>query len=223
VERKIKIYLAGDSTVTHKHETPYAGWGQMLGEFFNKNISICNQAESGRSTRSFIREGRFDNIKKLIKTGDYLFIQFGHNDQKQDDRYTDPYTTYSENLKTFIKMSRDVGAIPILVTPVFRRLFCDAGILYDTHVDYAKAVRKVAIDENVVLIDLHKKSGDLLEELGVVASKDIFLHIKAGIYDHSPNGIEDDTHFSEYGARVIAKLIVDEIENKIPDLADYLN
>jgi len=218
----LTIYLAGDSTVTHQHEEPFAGWGQMMQPFFKDDAIIANHAYSGCSTKSFVVQGRLEKIESTIAPGDYLLIQFGHNDEKDNEWYTEPYTTFTEGLKVYIEAARAKKAHPILITPVFRRLFSDNGDLYDSHHDYAKAIRKLAEAENVPLIDLHQRSGDLLEELGMEKSKDIFLHIEPGVYSNHPDGIEDDTHFSEYGAQEMAKLVISEIQVQVPELAKFL-
>ena len=216
------IYLAGDSTVCDQEHKPYAGWGQMLPPFFKKEIRIANHAYSGCSTRSFVVQGRLEKIETTLSAGDFLLIQFGHNDEKDNEWYTEPYTTFTAGLKVYIDAARAKGAQPVLITPVFRRLFSEAGDLYDSHHDYAKAVRLLAEAENAPLIDLHKRSGDLIEGLGMEKSKDIFLHIAPGIYTDHPDGIEDDTHFSEYGACEMARLVALEIRAQIPELAQYL-
>jgi len=216
------IYLAGDSTVTDQEHKPFAGWGQMMQPFFKAGATISNHAHSGCSTKSFVVQKRLKKILEVIKEGDYLLIQFGHNDEKNNEWYTEPFTTFTEGLKVYIEATREKTAYPVLVTPAFRRLFSERGILYDTHHDYAKAVRKLAIEEHVPLIDLHKRSGDLLESLGAEKSKDIFLHIEPGIYEQHPDGIEDDTHFSEFGAREMAKLVIAEIRDHVPELIEFL-
>jgi len=216
------IFLAGDSTVTNQECLPFAGWGQMFGLHFDDNVKVVNYAHSGCSSLSFIEQGRLARIGNELQKGDYLFIQFGHNDEKDNEWYSDPFTTFTDNLRIYIKLARDKSATPVLVTPVFRRLFCDAGVLFDSHLDYAVAVRDLAASDGVVLIDLHKRSGDLLEVLGSEASKDIFLHIGPGVYDDFPDGLVDDTHFSVIGAGEIAKLVVAEIVDKKDDLARFI-
>jgi len=219
----ITVYLAGDSTVTHQHQKPYAGWGQMVQPFFEDDVIIANHAYSGCSTKNFIVQGRLEGILATIKPNDYLFIQFGHNDEKDNEWYTEPYTTFTDGLKVYLEAAREKGAHPVLVTPVFRRLFSEAGELFDSHHDYAKAVKKLAGVENVPLIDLHKRSGDLIEEMGPEKSKDIFLHIAPNLYPVCmEEGLEDDTHFSIFGAHEMAKLVIAEIRAQLPELAKHL-
>ena len=215
------IYIAGDSTAANQTNV-YVGWGQMLQAFFKLEVVVDNRAANGRSSKSFIEEKRLDKISVAIRQGDYLLIQFGHNDQKPDERGTQPFTTYPETLKRYIDAAREKGALPVLITPVHRRKFDENGIQQDTHGSYPEAMRRLAVAENVPLIDLHKRSGELLAALGVEKSKDLFTHVAPGVYEQFPSGIKDDTHFSEYGAKEMAKLVVDEIRINIAELAQYL-
>lgn len=217
----ITIYLAGDSTVANypKWKSPKAGWGQMISDMFEKNIVVKNQAVPGRSTKSYIDEGRLDKILKQIKKGDYLFIQFGHNDEKSQDpsRYTDPTTTYKSYLKQYIDGARKKGAIPILVTPVERRSFTVSGQALDTHGNYPAAMKELGKEVHVPVIDLTAKSKDFFQQLGPDQTKDIFLCLNAGEYSNYPSGITDNVHFQEKGANEMAKLVVKGIEElKIP-------
>lgn len=220
----VVVYLAGDSTVCDQENIPYAGWGQALGCFFKKGISISNHAYSGRSSKSFIEEGRLEKILENIKEGDYLFIQFGHNDQKEDKRYTEPNTTYKIMLKVYIDEARKRKAIPVLITPVARRHFDENGKIVGSglHFDYPKAMRELAEKENVFLIDLLQMSARLYEKLGVEESKKLFVHAKPGEYPQFPEGVEDNTHFNMYGAYEIAKLVVEGIKNSDLKLREYL-
>ena len=220
----IVVYLAGDSTVCDQENLPYAGWGQALGCFFKKGVSISNHAYSGRSSKSFIEEGRLEQILQTIKEGDYLFIQFGHNDQKDDKRYTEANTTYKIMLKVYIDEARKRGAVPVLVTPVARRHFDENGKIAGSglHFDYPKAVRELAEKENVFLIDLLQMSSQFYEKLGVEESKKLFVHAKPKELPQFPEGIEDNTHFNMYGAYEIAKLVVEGIKKLDLKLKDYL-
>jgi len=217
------IFLAGDSTVA-KDQKPFAGWGQMLQPFFKPEIVVANHAKSGRSSKSYIAEKRLETIINEIKPGDYLLVQFGHNDQKPDeDRKTDPFTTYPQTLQIYIDAAHAKGAFPVLITPVYRRRFNENGVQQDTHGEYPNAVRRLAAQKNVPLLDLHKKSGELIAELGVEKSKDIFVHVEPGVYEKHPQGIQDDTHFSKYGAAEIARLVINQIKDSMPELAAYIN
>lgn len=220
----IVVYLAGDSTVCDQENSPYAGWGQALGCFFKKGVSISNHAYSGRSSKSFIEEGRLAKILENIKEGDYLFIQFGHNDQKDDKRYTEANTTYKIMLKVYIDEARKRGAVPVLVTPVARRHFDENGKIVGSglHFGYPQAMRELAEKENVFLIDLLQMSSQLYEKLGVEESKKLFVHAKPGEYPQFPEGVEDNTHLNMYGAYEIAKLVVEGIKKVDLKLKEYL-
>lgn len=213
-EDKITIYLAGDSTVTDSSEAgfPFSGWGQMLPYFFKHDVAIANHAIGGRSSKSFITEGRLKVIEDNIKDGDYLLIQFGHNDQKTDEhRSTDPETTYPEHLQKYIDVAHAKGATPILLTSVHRQYFNDDGTLIDTHQHYLEAVRKLAAEENVLLIDLANKSKELFEQLGPEETKSIFLWGHPGEWINHSAGVKDRTHFQENGGLKIAELVIEGI------------
>jgi len=214
--QQITIYLAGDSTVTDPSADgfPFSGWGQMLNYYFKHDVVIANHAVGGRSSKSFISEGRLDGIIEEIKEGDFLFIQFGHNDQKSDEeRFTDPDTTYLEHLKKYIDAARSKKATPVLLTSVHRRYYDTDGRIINTHTTYLDAVRKLAEEENVALIDLADRSKQLFEELGVEATKSIFLWGEPGEWKSSSNGVKDNTHFQELGSLQIAQLVVQGIRD----------
>ncbi len=220
------IFLAGDSTVTDQPESgyPYCGWGQLLPAQFKHDVAVDNHAQSGRSSRSFIHEGRLSAILERIKPEDFLFIQFGHNDEKPDpERGTDPFTTYKENLKKYIDAAREAKARPVLITPVHRRYFADDSTLTDTHGDYIIAVRELAEEEEVPLIDLAERSRLLFEQAGVEATKDDFMWVLPGEYVNFPSGVEDNTHFQERGARRLAQQVAEAIrELQLQPLQMYL-
>ncbi|GAF63976.1 putative esterase [Bacillus sp. TS-2] len=212
---KTKIYLAGDSTVANypKTSAPMAGWGQFLHLFVKEGVEIVNEATNGRSSKSFIEEGRLEKIQNNLKTGDYVFIQFGHNDQKSDERGTDPHTTYPEYLKKYLNVAKSAQAHPILITPVERRRFSAEGEFLPAHGEYPNAVKALAIQENIALIDLRKRSQMLMEELGHEQSKLLFTQLEKGEHPNYPEGVIDNTHFNESGAKEIAKLVVKEIHS----------
>ncbi|MCP1182070.1 rhamnogalacturonan acetylesterase [Paenibacillus sp. 1781tsa1] len=220
------VFLAGDSTVTDQPESgyPYCGWGQLLPAQFKHDVAVDNHAQSGRSSRSFINEGRLSAILERIKPEDFLFIQFGHNDEKPDpERGTDPFTTYKEYLKKYIDAAREAKARPVLITPVHRRYFADDGTLTDTHGDYIIAVRELAEEEGVPLIDLAERSRLLFEQAGVEATKDDFMWVLPGEYVNFPSGVEDNTHFQERGARRLAQQVAEAIrELQLQPLQMYL-
>lgn len=225
-QRQIRIFMIGDSTMADKplYENPERGWGQLFPQYFTDDVQVKNYAVNGRSTKSFIKEGRWDSVMKYLQKDDYVFIQFGHNDEKIEDsnRYAAPKVLYRENLIRFIKDARSKGATPILVTPVMRRKFDAAGKFTDTHGEYPDAVRAVAKETGVALIDLHTSSQALIEQHGVEGSKKLFLWMDGKHFKAAPDGKKDDTHFSEYGASQVASLVCAELKQKGSPLAQYL-
>jgi len=214
---KYRLYLAGDSTVqdVDSNISNEMGWGQQLPTLFTKDITIVNKAKGGRSTKSFINEGRLQEILDQLTDGDYLLIQFGHNDQKLNDpeRGTLPYEDYQENLKIFIETARKKGAIPILVTPVHRRKFNAYGHLVNSLGDYPIVMKHVGRSLGVPVIDLCEKSKRFYEALGPDSTKAMFAWYQLDEQEGDP----DDTHFSSYGAKEIAKLVVEGMEElKLP-------
>lgn len=224
--KKTKIFIAGDSTAASKQldKRPETGWGEMISLFFKDNVEFYNYAYNGRSTKSFIEEGRLDEIASHIEKGDFLFIQFGHNDAKADmERHTDPFTTYKSYLLKYIEVALEAGANPVLLTSIQRREFSDNKTLRDTHGDYPKAMREVAEKYGIMLIDMQKKSHILLEKLGDEKSKEIYLWLNPGQSENYPNGISDNTHFNGYGAKQIAGLVVEGIiENNMEPLSKFI-
>lgn len=217
MNKSINIFIAGDSTAATKQEDkrPETGWGEMLPEFFNEGVEFSNIAANGRSTKSFIDEGRLQKILDSIGVGDFLLIQFAHNDEKPKlDRHTDPFTTYKENLTKYINGAREHGATPVLLTPVCRRSFEDDGKIKNTHGDYPTAMEELAKELNVPLLDIGQKSKVLFEKLGTEGTKKIFLWVKKGESPNYPEGVEDNTHFCTNGAKEIAKLIAEELVKK---------
>ena len=225
-EHKVTIFMIGDSTMADKplNDNPERGWGQLFPQYLTEDILVKNYAVNGRSTKSFIKEGRWDSVMKYLQKDDYVIIQFGHNDEKIEDstRYAAPKGLYRENLTRFVKEARAKGANPILVTPVMRRKFDDNGKFVDTHGEYPEAVRTLAKELNVPLIDLHKSSQGLIEQHGVEGSKKIFLWMGPKHFKAAPDGKKDDTHFSEYGASQVASLVCAEIKEKNLPLAKHL-
>jgi lysophospholipase L1-like esterase len=222
----ITIFLAGDSTMAMKQpdKRPETGWGEMLQQYFEPaRVRVDDRAMNGRSTKTFIGEGRWQAIVDNLKKGDYVFVQFGHNDESKEkgERYTPP-EDYRNNLIKFVEEVRDRGGRPILLTPVVRRKFDSAGNFVDTHGGYPDVVRRVAKEQKVPLIDMHRKSETLLRKYGPEDSRRLFLQLKPGENPNYPNGVDDNTHFSPFGAEVMAKLAVEGIrENKL-GLRKYL-
>jgi lysophospholipase L1-like esterase len=203
------VYLLGDSTVCDQPLEPYNSWGQMLPRFFRPGVAIANHAESGESLRSSLGARRLDKVLSLIRPGDYLIIQYGHNDEKEKGEGVGAFTTYKSDLKRFVNGARNRGATPILVTPVQRRTFDAAGKITNSHGDYPEAVRQVANEDKVPLIDLHQMSTWFYEALGPEKS---VLAFKSG----------DGTHHNNYGSYELAKCVVEGIKRVAPDLAKYL-
>ena len=226
--QKPTLYTIGDSTMADKikpDENPENGWCQVLPSFFDLNkITIDNRAVNGRSTRSFINEKRWESVYKSLKKGDYVFIQFGHNDEKIADstRYTNPHTAYRYNLIRFVTEAREKGAIPILFSSIARRNFNEHGVLVGTHGEYPIEARLVAQEYNVPFIDLGYFSEVLEQSYGPEKSKDLHLHFKAGEHPYYPEGKADDTHLSYKGALEIAKIVVAELTKMNLDIATRL-
>jgi lysophospholipase L1-like esterase len=226
------VFLAGNSTVVDQVLEPYSAWGQMIPRFFksytegsfsdeNKSIiSIANHAESGESLKSFIGEKRLEKILSLIKKDDHLFIEFAHNDQKIKD--LDPFVGYKKLLKQFIDSAKNHGAKPVLITSMHRRVFDSSGHIVNTLGDFPEAMRQSAKEENVPLLDLNKMSKTLWEALGDEASKNAFVYVPMGTFPNQEKAIKDDTHFSNYGAYLLAQCLVELIRQNIPELAAQL-
>lgn len=221
------IFMIGNSTMADKpfkDGNPEKGWGQIFPLYFKEGIKIENHAINGRSTKSFIDERRWDSVVSKIETGDFVIIEFGHNDAKKDDpkRFADANTDFKLNLEKFINETREKGGIPILATPIVRRRFDEQGKFYDVHGDYPKVVRELSENLKVMLLDLHKKSEEYIIKLGTERSKNFYLHIDADEYCLLPKGKTDDTHLSPTGAFRICDFAADEIKLKVPELAKFL-
>ena len=215
------IFLAGNSTVVDQANEPYAAWGNMIPRFFKPHdIVVSNYAESGESLRSFIAEKRLDKILSQMKAGDYLFIEFAHNDQKQKDLL--PFVGYKALLEKFISETRKKGGMPILVSSMHRRNFDSTGHIINTLGDFPEAARQTAKEQKVTLIDLNAMSKILWEALGPEESKKAFVHYPANSFPGQDKGIKDNTHFSNYGAYQLAKCIVEGIKKEDRELAKYL-
>lgn len=222
---KITIFIAGDSTAAEKtpDKRPETGWGEKLSTFFTDQIVIDNRAVNGRSTKSFINEGRLSAIEEAIHPGDYLFIQFGHNDQKDDPaRGTDPYGDYQTNLHTFIHTVNKHNAHPVLLTSVSRRHFRNQLIDHMSLGEYPQAMRELAKTSKVALLDIHKKAIDFFQSLGPDLSRNFFLHLEAYESSNYPIGVKDDTHFNNQGAEAVAKLICNAIKESDLPLKRFL-
>jgi rhamnogalacturonyl hydrolase YesR/lysophospholipase L1-like esterase len=216
------IYLAGNSTVTDQEEEPWASWGQMFPRFVKPEVVVANYAESGESLLSFKRELRLQKILSLIKPGDWLFIEFAHNDQKPGGNHLDPFTTYRNELKYYIGEVRKKGARPVLVTSMHRRRFDESGKIVNSLEEFPEAMRQTAKEEQVPCIDLNAMSKTLFEALGPENSKKAFVHYPANSFPGQTEPLADDTHFSNYGAYLLAQCVVKGIREGIPELTAYL-
>jgi len=209
---RITIFTIGDSTMADKKADvfPETGWCQAFPAFVDQTVEVKNRAVNGRSSKSFISEGRWKTVRDSLKEGDYVFIQFGHNDEKIQDstRYTEPFTTYAQNLERFIRETHEKKAIPILFTPIVRRKF-ENGFLADTHGNYPEAVRQMAAVWSVPLIDLQLLTAGAVTVLGDKASKKIYLWTRSN--KKFPDGRKDDTHLNVEGAKLVAKLAAQQL------------
>jgi lysophospholipase L1-like esterase len=223
----ITIWIAGDSTAAQKlpEKRPETGWGEMLGQYFRPaDVRIANRALNGRSTKTFISEGHWKNIVDSVHAGDYVFIQFGHNDESKDkgERYTPP-DDFKANLRRMASEVLAKGGHPVLMTPVRRRKFDDHGRLVDTHGEYPSYTISVARELHVPLIDMHASSAEVLQSYGADSSAKLFLQVEKGENPNYPEGVHDNTHFRPLGAELMARCVVDGIKAVLPELAAHLN
>jgi len=224
-KKKIKIWLIGDSTMANKEIKAYpeTGWGMPFVYFFDSTVTVDNRAKNGRSSKSFIAEGLWKPITENLQKGDYVLIQFGHNDESKDkgERYSTP-EEFKTNLRKYVDETRNKKANPILLTPVARRKFDSNGNITETHEYYSPLVREIAKETNTPLIDLDEKSKALLQQFGPENSKFLFNYSAPGEHPNYPDGKADDTHFNEYGARRIAELVLSGIKELNLELADRI-
>lgn len=246
-DRKITIFMIGDSTMADKSLTgnnQERGWGHMLPGYLNEEIQVENHAKNGRSSKSFIDEGAWEVVLNRIQKGDYLFIQFGHNDEKTNEkRHTVPGGTFDANLSRFVTQAREKGAIPVLFNSIVRRNFynnanavaeddkpndgtaktekMESEVLIDTHGAYLDSPRNVAQQLQVPFVDANRITHDLVQGMGREASKKLFMWMPQNRYPAYPQGKEDNSHLNIYGARVVAKLLIQAIEKEVPALAAY--
>lgn len=248
----VTVFMIGDSTMANKpldKENQERGWGQMLPIYFEGPIKVDNHAVNGRSSKSFIDEGRWEKVREQIRPGDYVIIQFGHNDEKakSPDRYTVPGSTFDANLKKFVSETREKGGTPILMNSIVRRNFPANGIaaaqtddrqktwkkglenypaegdtLVDTHGDYRIAPRNVAEEMGVVFVDMNALTHELVQGLGKDASKSLYMWMPVGVYEFAPNGRIDNTHLNVFGGIVVSRLAVNALAEKVPALRPYI-
>jgi lysophospholipase L1-like esterase len=215
------IYLTGDSTVVDAQYEPWASWGQMLPYFFVPNeVVIANYAESGETLKAFEDRHRIDKIWNKIKPEDYLFIQFGHNDQKAGNSTK---SGYRKRLKEWILKAKELGATPVLVTSMNRRVFDENNKIVNTLDDFPDAMREIAKEVKVDLIDLNALSKTLFEAMGPEKAKKAFVHYPANSYPNQPTALADDTHFNTYGAYELAKCVVKSIVDQNLPLKKYIS
>ena len=249
-EHDFTVFMIGDSTMANKDTTggkQERGWGMVLQQYFDNHVVVDNHAVNGRSSKSFIGEGRWDKVLAKIKPGDYVFIQFGHNDEKpQPDRHTDPGSTFDDNLRKFVNDTRSKGGIPVLFNAVVRRNFAlkvqkndddeklrnldaksgnnvlEGDTLYDTHGDYRLTPANVAKEMGVVFIDANAITHELEQGLGREASKKLHMIFAPGEHPSLPNGRWDNTHYNIYGANQVAVLLIKAVGDKIPQIKSHL-
>ncbi|HZE84493.1 MAG TPA: rhamnogalacturonan acetylesterase [Puia sp.] len=225
--KKIKVYMVGDSTMClyPTKQLPINGWGMPFANYFDSTVRIDNRARGGRSTRTFLSEGRWQPIADSLEEGDYVLIQFGHNDESSQPQYADRYTPvpdYKTNLIKFITETRSKKAIPLLITPVSRRNFDRQGNAKETHVEYTKAVFEIAYQYKVPVIDLDKMSRELYQQMGPDRAKWMFMELDSAEHPNYPVGRHDNTHFNEFGARRMAELVINDMKQQHIALAEHI-
>ena len=226
-ENPPRVFMIGDSTMADKNldgGNPERGWGQLLPGFFQDGVKIENHAKDGRSTKSFFDEGLWTAVLADLKPGDWVIIQFGHNDQKKDKPllYTNADTDYREFLTKYVKEAQAKGAHPILSTSIYRCHFTPEGKLKPSLQGYPEATRQTAAKLGVPLVDLNEMTRQLLESLGPEKSKSLFLHFAPGEIPFYPNGKNDNTHLCENGAKTISSLFVDNLKTQNIGLARWV-
>ena len=216
------LWLCGNSTVVDQDFEPWASWGQMITRWFTDEVAVANYAESGETATSFIAAGRLKKIVSLMKKGDYIFMEFGHNDQKEKRSGSGAFYNYAYALKQFVDEAHAKGVTPIFVTPTQRRVFGKDGKIQETHANYPEAMRWVAKDLGVQVIELHDMTRTFYETLGTEESKHALVHYPAGTYPGQTKAFEDNTHFNPYGAYEIAKMVVEGMKLLRLPIVQYL-
>ena len=216
-KKKVNIWMIGDSTMAQKkpERAPESGWGEAMKQLVTDKALVHNHAASGRSSRSFIAQKRWENVLDSVQKGDYVIIQFGHNDEKSDTLlYTEPSTTYKEFLKKIIDDSRAKGANPVICSSIVRRHFDGNGNLKDTHGNYIRAAREIADETQTPYVDMEALTRKLVTELGPEKSKSLFVFCNPGECPHRKSGVQDSTHLNFYGSHEVARLFVKEAKKQ---------
>lgn len=222
-KKPVTVFLAGNSTVVDQDREPWAAWGQLFPSFFEpQKVCIANYAESGETLKAFENENRLAKIWSLAKKGDYLFIEFTHNDQKPGSNHLDAFTSYKDTLKSWIRQSRVHKVTPVLVTSMHRRSFDSTGHITNTLLDYPEAMRQVAREEKVTLLDLNAMSKILYETWGVQHSVQAFVHYPAHTFPGQDAELKDNTHFNPYGAYELARCVVAALKKSDLRLKKYV-
>jgi pectinesterase len=224
--KAITIFIVGDSTAANKDTSGgklERGWGQLFQNYFNKNLAVVdNHARNGRSSKSFMTDGLWAKVTKLIKKGDYVLIQFGHNDEKKGDtvRYTQPGSTFDQYLTKYVTETKKLGGIPVLMSPVVRCSWKN-GVLVDTHGEYRKTAKNLAKKLKVSFVDANSITEKLEKSLGEKGSQKLHMIYKPGQVAAYPKGINDSAHYNEYGAKTVARLLADGLTSAVSALAKY--
>ena len=223
-KKKVTIWMCGDSTMSIKEKKAYpeTGWGMPFIYFWDSTVNIENLAKNGRSTSSFRNEGLWQVVLEKAVEGDYVFIQFGHNDEVPTKKTYTTEAEFKNNLRQYVSEARSRKATPILLTPMARRKFDANEKIEGTHDVYSQIVRDVAKEERVVLFDMDKITQQLYQQFGVENSKLLFMQLKPNEHPNYPEGRDDNTHFNELGARLIAQRVLTEIRSLVPDLGDRI-
>jgi len=221
-ENAVTLFLAGNSTVVDQDDDPWTSWGQIIPRFLQPGIAVSNQAESGLSLGSFLSSNRLKKVMNMMKPGDYLFIEFGHNDQKETGPDDGAFKSYSERMRLFVNEFRKKGGIPVIVTPANRRSFSDDGKITNSLGDYPEAARKVAKELSVPLIDLNAMTKTLYESLGIENSKKLFVIFPANTFPGQDKELNDNTHFNPFGAYELAKCIIEGIRSDNLEIKKFL-
>jgi len=222
IEKVVTVFLAGNSTVVDQDDDPWASWGQMFSRFLKQGVAVSNQAESGLSLGSFLSSNRLKKVMSMMKSGDYLFIEFGHNDQKEKGPDDGAFKSYTERMKLFVNDFRQKGGNPVIVSPANRRSFDENGKITNSLGDYPEAARQVAKELKVPFIDLNAMTKTLYVSLGPDQSKNLFVIYPANTFPDQKDALNDNTHFNSYGAYQLAKCIIKGIKENNLGLKKYL-